>query len=112
MKTTQSLYKLQFMNDYEELKASIDTPTGRRTLALINAEWKLIDDLVAFRKSRGLSQLDVAKLLGITQPAVAAFENHENDPKYSTLIRYCLAIEAEIQIEVKAAKDPGTLPIA
>lgn len=108
----QSLYKPQFMNDYEELKSAIDTPTGRRTLALVNAEWKLVDDLVAFRKSKGLSQTDVAKLLGIRQPAVAAFENHENEPKYSTLIRYSLAIEAELAIEVRPSKDPGTLPIA
>lgn len=59
-----------------------------------------MDQLVALRKTHNLSQADVAERLGISQPAVAAFERYDSNPTLSTLRRYALAIEARLSFEV------------
>lgn len=43
-----------------------------------------------------MTQLDVAKRLGISRPAVAAFERYDADPRLSTVRRYALAIRAHL----------------
>ena len=47
--------------------------------------------LIQARKEAGLSQRDVAEMMGVKQPTVAAFESQDNDPRLSTLRRYALA---------------------
>lgn len=71
-----------------------------RARALAAAEESLMDQLVALRKAHKLSQADVAERLGISQPAVAAFERYDSNPTLSTLRRYALAIEARLSFEV------------
>ena len=44
--------------------------------------------LIQARKEAGLSQRDVAEMMGVKQPTVAAFESQDNDPRLSTLRRY------------------------
>lgn len=82
----------------------------RRARALVKADQDLLDSLIAERKSRGLTQQDVADRLGITQAAVAAFERYDNDPKLSTLRRYAHAVEAFVVHAVEA--DRGQLETA
>lgn len=76
--------------------------TQRRATELAKADYRLLAALVKVRKERGLSQQDVADILGITQPTVAVFERSDADPKLSTIRRYAHAIGAMVTHRVSA----------
>lgn len=79
------------------LELDIETPNERLGRLLAEQDADLLDMLIQVRKARGLSQQDVAKMLGLSQPTIADFERYENDPKLSTLRRYALAVGAEVR---------------
>ncbi len=64
-------------------------------------EMELEQDLVALREARGLSQATTAKLLGISQPAVAKIEKGTmRNAKLSTLVRYAAALGGRVKVEI------------
>ena len=63
---------------------------------------ELIRRLVEKRQARGLTQTEVAALMGTSQSAVARFERAEVDPRTSTLARYAAAVGVCIEWEVSA----------
>lgn len=93
------------LNDF--LGIDDQSPSQRRSLELAERNQRLLEDLVAVRKMRKLSQADVAAVLGITQPTVADFERTGSDPKLSTIARYAHAVEALISFDVEV--DAGQL---
>ncbi|MEU1287085.1 helix-turn-helix transcriptional regulator [Kitasatospora sp. NPDC005856] len=56
----------------------------------------LVETLVAARKKCGLTQRDVAKLMGTTRSTISAFERVGGDARYSTLQRYARAVGARL----------------
>lgn len=83
-------YKLQLMNDlgFEEFDSELD----RRAEILVRNDANFLSSLVRLRKERGMTQEVVAERMNVSQPAVAAFERAENDPKLSTIRRYAMAV--------------------
>lgn len=53
------------------------------------------------REELNLSQKQLAKALGISQPAVAKIEQKDNDPRLSTLKRYVEAMGGSLSLAVK-----------
>ena len=78
------------------------TPSPRQALAaeLARQTYRMMFGLVELRGQRGLSQADVAELLGVTQQAVSKFEQMDADPKLSTVRKYALAVGAQFSIAV------------
>lgn len=70
----------------------------------------IIDALVGLRKQQGLTQIDMAKLMGVKQPTVSGFENETSDPKLSTLQRYSSALDALLNISVSHPLLPEQIP--
>jgi len=52
------------------------------------------------RKERGLSQADLAKLVGTTQSAIARLESGGRPPRIDTLLRIANALGADLHIEL------------
>jgi transcriptional regulator with XRE-family HTH domain len=52
------------------------------------------------RKERGLSQADLAELVGTTQSAIARLESGGRPPRIDTLLRIANALEADLRIEL------------
>jgi transcriptional regulator with XRE-family HTH domain len=52
------------------------------------------------RKERGLSQADLAELVGTTQSAIARLESGGRPPRIDTLLRIANALEADLHIEL------------
>ncbi len=75
-------------------------PTQQLAERLVAADDNLLDQLVELRKSKGLTQRDVADRLGVDQSAIARIESGDRDPHLSTLRRYALAIGAEVEHKV------------
>jgi DNA-binding XRE family transcriptional regulator len=79
------------------LKARVET---------IVQEMELEQELVRLRKERGFSQLTVAKLLGVSQPAVAKIESgKDKNLGVMTLTKYAAALGAKVMI--KFDTNPG-----
>ena len=58
----------------------------------------LKDQLVAAREARGLTQADLAEILGITQSAVSQFERLGGNPRIMTLMAYAQALNVRLQL--------------
>ena len=57
---------------------------------------ELVDDLAARRRAIGLSQTEVAALMGTSQSAVARLESGHSDVRFSTLERYAAALDQHL----------------
>ena len=72
-------------------------------LAAIN----VAQDLVALRESRGLSQLQLADRLGITQSAIAQLESaHPKNVELRTLVRVAAALGGHVDVSIRPHR-PG-----
>lgn len=70
-------------------------------LAAIN----VAQDLVALRESRGLSQVQLAKRLGITQSAIAQLESAQpKNVELRTLVRVAAALGARVDVSIHATR--------
>lgn len=76
-------------------------PVQRLANELVEEDDKLLSELVEIRR-RTMTQQDVADRLGISRPAVAAFERYDADPRLSTVRRYALAVRAHVAHTVTA----------
>lgn len=85
-----------------------------RAEQLVESHAKLMEELLRLRKKNGISQELVGERMGVSQPAVAAFESHDSNPTLGTIRRYALAVGARIEhkviddVEVIAIADSGT----
>ncbi|MED7954332.1 MULTISPECIES: helix-turn-helix transcriptional regulator [unclassified Streptomyces] len=74
-------------------------PDDPRTAAALDdatAYAELIETLVVARRKCGLTQRDVAELMGTSQSTVSEFERAGGDARYSTLQRYARAVGARL----------------
>lgn len=61
-----------------------------------HAAHALIDDLIELRKQAGLTQTEVARRMGVDQPAVQKFESRRKPPMLLTVQRYARAVGARL----------------
>jgi transcriptional regulator with XRE-family HTH domain len=52
------------------------------------------------RRKRGLSQADLAALVGTTQSAIARLESGGRPPRIDTLLRIANALDADLSVEL------------
>jgi DNA-binding XRE family transcriptional regulator len=58
-------------------------------------------DLIDLRIEKGITQAEVAKRLGISQPAVSQFEKLNSMPHVETVLAYALAIGAKLNFSIE-----------
>jgi transcriptional regulator with XRE-family HTH domain len=90
------------MNPMEQFEAEIrgSDPYADLHDHLARNDDRMLDDLVAMRKKKGLSQDVVAARMNRSKTAVSNFERLGADPHLSTIRRYAAAIGAHIQTQV------------
>jgi transcriptional regulator with XRE-family HTH domain len=64
------------------------------------AEMRIEQDLIALRQSRGLTQAQLATMLGISQPAVAKMEAEGGNLEIRTLARAAEVLDARLEIRL------------
>ena len=52
-------------------------------------EIKFAENLKSLRKSRGLTQTELAEMLGVDQRTVSGWETHVSEPSYAFLAKLC-----------------------
>lgn len=59
----------------------------------------LIDEIIALRKAKGLSQRQLSALTGVHQVVIARLETRKNLPNIETLIKLLEAMDARMTIQ-------------
>lgn len=99
------------MDIYDLLGEDRNAPGHRHSQALVAAQDQLMRDLVAARESAGLTQEQVADLMGTNQATISRFESRTADPHMSTLRRYAKAVGVTIGYEVTPFDETETHPL-
>lgn len=94
-------YKLPLMMEIKPEDFAPRNELEATMLASLQNFHKLQDDLLDARHSLSLSQVDVARILGMTQPAVSAFESSGSETKILTLITFAAAVGVEIEFVMR-----------
>ncbi|MFM5144727.1 helix-turn-helix domain-containing protein, partial [Aeromonas veronii] len=83
-----------------EMLASRSVDSQQRIQEMAN-ELLLEVRLQALREELEVSQVELASVLGISQPAVVAMEQRGNDIKLSTMKRYVEAMGGKLRVDVE-----------
>lgn len=65
----------------------------------------LLDTLRDLRKLKKLTQAEVAERMGVSQPTVSEFEHYDANPTLSTIMRYALAVGANLNLRAYDSED-------
>lgn len=87
------------MSTYKELLAKQSAESQQR---IAQKAEKLRQEIALsqLREELNLSQTELARAIGVSQPTLAKMENPGNDPRLSTLKRYVAALGGELRIDV------------
>jgi transcriptional regulator with XRE-family HTH domain len=83
-------------------------PGAAERVAEIEDELRIANGLTALREQAGLSQRDLAKRAGVSQPRVAAIERSSN-VTVALLARYVRALGGDLRIQI--VSDGVTIPL-
>lgn len=84
-----------------------DAALARDVDVLVN-EMKIEQELVALREKKGLSQREMARRLGTSQPYVAKLESGRiKNLGVKTLVKYATALDGRVTLKVEAAHRPA-----
>jgi transcriptional regulator with XRE-family HTH domain len=97
MKTNDELIAEQLRTD-PEFRAEWERTALARAVAVA---------IVRYRTKRGISQRELADLLGMKQPQVARLELGEVNPSIDTLVRISAKLGIEFTIDVRPAGAPA-----
>ncbi len=59
---------------------------------------KLIDDVIAIRNKKGVTQVELAEMSGVTQPAIARLEAKKTVPQLNTLLKVIKALNCNMSV--------------
>ena len=104
MTLTAYQHKVEFMKVLP-LTLTPKTAISARMRASLES-WYGLQNALTDHRGKNMTQQQAADRLQVTQPAVSAFENNNDDAKISTLISYAAAIGLEIEFSVKKADYP------
>lgn len=104
-------YDLDHDPEDDALAAYVRTRRARDALFAaeaddLEARHRVLDQLVDQRKAAGLTQADVALVLGVTQATVSQLESEASNPLVSTLQRHACALGLRLTVELVI--DAGT----
>ena len=66
---------------------------------------QIADDVTDRRRERGLSQAELASLVGTTQSAIARLESGGRPPRIDTLLRIAEALECDLIVRLRPRDD-------
>ena len=91
------------MNDLNKLINEIisEDQEIREEIELLDLKYKLIDELINFRKSYKLSQAEFADMVEVNKQMISRFEKGEIDPKLSFISKILHGMNKEIIISSK-----------
>ena len=91
------------MNDLNKLTNEIisEDQEIKEEIELLDFKYKLIDELINFRKAYKLSQSEFADMIKVDKQMISRFEKGEVDPKLSFISKILHGMNKEIIISSK-----------
>ncbi|KMV34305.1 helix-turn-helix domain-containing protein [Franconibacter pulveris 1160] len=86
-------------------------PERRKRVKKMAEESVLEVELQRLRETLAISQQQVAEIMGVTQPAIAALEQRGVDIKLITLKRYIEALGGKLSLKVEMNGETSTFPL-
>ena len=89
---------------YEESERRLPLERLRARLAGAEEGWffgSIANEVARRRAERGLSQRELADLVGTTQSAIARLESGGRPPRIDTLLRIADALECDLHVELR-----------
>jgi len=96
MEDTDELPVMPGFRQMAERRLADRRQAGEMAARMAAERGELVRDLAAQRQAAGLSQTEVAALMGTSQSAVARLEAGAGDVRASTLERYAAAIGSQL----------------
>lgn len=82
-----------------------ESPAFQAKVAEGLAAIRVAQDLVALRESRGLSQAQLARRVGVTRSAIAQLESAQADNiELRTLVRVAAAVGAHVDVSIRPGR--------
>ncbi len=89
----------------ELVKAYLKDKKFRRKIEAGVQRLRVIRQIIELREGTGLTQAELARRIGVSQPFIAKIENDEaGNLSLETLVRIVDALNGEIEIQIRAAK--------
>ena len=89
-------------------KQALKRPGVRAAYDALGPEFDLLNEMLAARTRAGLTQADVAELMGTHAPAItrleSALSSGKHSPSIDTLKRYAHAVGCELSIRMRPRK--------
>ena len=90
------------MSDWKRFKEELlSNPETRAAYDARKPAFDLASKIVALRKRLDLTQRDLARAAGMTQPEIARIESGKISPKWETVSRIFDAAGAELELKVR-----------
>lgn len=87
------------------LDAQIERDGTRAQVDELVNEIRIEQKLAALRRKRGLTQIQLAKRLGVSQPVLARMEaGHIKNLQLKTLVRTAAALGARVKIDIEPVR--------
>lgn len=89
--------------DQEQIRkglAELQRDMDERARALVDFEWDIKNELIALRKSQGLSRETVASRMGVSPDSVEEFEHYASHPQINSITHYAMAVNAQLELKV------------
>lgn len=84
-------------------KKLLKNPKDKALYDSLDAEFKLLEQMIEARKEAGLSQADVAERMGTNKSNISRLENsmfQSPSPTLATLKKYAAAVDCHIEINL------------
>jgi predicted transcriptional regulator len=89
---------------FEEMKARLlANPEVKREYDALAPEFEFSAELLRARLRAGLSQTELAALMGTSQSAIARMESGQTLPSTKTLLRFAEATGSKVELRLTAA---------
>lgn len=86
------------MGRLEERKIAYSESIDEQTQSLASG---IIKELIAIRKSKGMTQKDIAEITGIMAPNIARIESCKRVPTINVLMKYANAVGKTLEIVIR-----------
>lgn len=92
--------KFQPVKFEDSLKRVLKDPEFKREYDALEAEFSLIEQLIAKRLEKGLTQKDLAKKIGTKQSAISRLEGGGFHPTFALLNKVAEALGAKVRVSL------------
>jgi predicted transcriptional regulator len=97
---------------YKDFKAELLADQEvRAEYEALESEFRLIRSIISRRNELNLSQEELARLVGTKQPGISRLERGDGNITINTLRRIADALDADLDISLKAKPSTKTAPV-